>query len=223
MEIWSCEFSPDGKYLVTVSEDQTSCVWKIDIGDFRKGGHDEEMEAVLANPNKKKADDEYLSRDGAVRIRKCMSLKAHTMAVTCVDFKNTEIGPVFATCSDDRKVFVYRASKRKQQEAQIYATGSTSVCIEAPDLDETMHVEEYCMLRTREKGYYITYVCLEENGNRLAAVTEDGFFFIWNFVTQELLFQKKLHLSSIEGLRWNQETGMIASCGSDNCVLIFEL
>jgi len=80
-------------------------------------------------------------------------------------------GEVFASCSDDRTIRVYDPLKE----------GFPLVCT----LD-TYFIEEW---------HTLTYMALEENGSRLAAVSENGYLFVWELKGEkpEVIYARKIH------------------------------
>lgn len=118
-------------------------------------------------------------------------LKGHVNAVTCVDWQQTEVGEILATCSDDRTVRVYSA---KEDFALFHV-------FQASDL-------------------YITYLALEKMSAKIAATTEDGYVYIFCLKKKECLLRKKLHAGSVEGLRTHPNSPRFATCSSDCTILI---
>lgn len=59
----------------------------------------------------------------------------------------------------------------------------------------------------------LTYLALEENGEHLAVVSENGYLFIWNLLSQDLIYSRKIHGGSIEALAWRDQT--LVCCASD--------
>eukprot|EP00826_Nyctotherus_ovalis_P004654 TRINITY_DN11021_c0_g4_i1.p1 TRINITY_DN11021_c0_g4~~TRINITY_DN11021_c0_g4_i1.p1 ORF type:complete len:263 (+),score=42.88 TRINITY_DN11021_c0_g4_i1:73-861(+) len=122
--------------------------------------------------------------------------KEHKLAVTCVDWKNTKIGKVLATCSDDRTINLYNTEKGFEKIAQ-YSTG---------------HLSDW---------HTLTYLELEENGSRLVCGTQHGYLAIWDLITKKNIFLKKVQNGGIEGLRWRGN--IIATCSSDCALLITKI
>ena len=166
------------KYFVTCSEDQTWKAWKV-LNEIDENGN-----------------------------RKCKvldTLKGHTRAVTDVAwFKMNDwvLGEeckndhVFASCSDDQLVRVYRVNFDNGDPEFFFMF----------ELD-THFIEEW---------HTITYLALEENGTRVAVSTQNGYLVIWDISFQNdknVLFSRKIHEGSIEGLKW--KGGKLLTISSD--------
>eukprot|EP01130_Rhizamoeba_saxonica_P011229 TRINITY_DN4656_c0_g1_i2.p1 TRINITY_DN4656_c0_g1~~TRINITY_DN4656_c0_g1_i2.p1 ORF type:complete len:453 (+),score=74.58 TRINITY_DN4656_c0_g1_i2:134-1360(+) len=105
-----------------------------------------------------------------------LTLSGHALAVTCVSWEKTNIGEVLITASDDKTIRLYDATN--WELLHIFTTEGTS-------------------------GWHtITYATLESEGNRLFAVTENGHMLSWDLESKELLFNKRIHIGSIEGLAY---------------------
>eukprot|EP00743_Colponemidia_sp_Colp-15_P007301 GILK01007884.1.p1 GENE.GILK01007884.1~~GILK01007884.1.p1 ORF type:complete len:681 (+),score=55.24 GILK01007884.1:63-2105(+) len=127
-------------------------------------------------------------------------LEGHTTAVTCVDWQITSRGELLATCADDQTIRLYN--------------GATYGLV---------HV--FNTTTDNKEWHTITYMALEKNGSRLCCSTQNGFVFLWSIITHELLFCKKLHCGSVEGLRWtsNGQEALLATCSSDCTVAVLSV
>lgn len=67
----------------------------------------------------------------------------------------------------------------------------------------------------------LTYLAIEDGGNRIAVATQSGYLFVWNLASKLKEFGEKMQAGSIEGLRWNSRTGYIVSCASDCSVNMY--
>jgi len=133
-------------------------------------------------------------------------LKKHSLAITCVKWKRISTGEeIIATSSDDRTVCIWNP-----QTLELRFTVSTT----ENKFDIGWHT--------------ITYCDIEQNGSRIIAGTSNGYIFCWNLFPPVapapiLLFGRKMHAGSIEGLCWNLirrsdgtiSNNLIASCSSD--------
>lgn len=118
-------------------------------------------------------------------------LTGHTLAVTSIDWKRLSNGrEYFVSCSDDRQVRVYDP------------TG-----------------DRFDLLFTLETTFItdwhtLTYCSLEEGGEHLAIVSENGYLFVWDLLnSQRLIFSRKIHGGSVESLTWRGDT--LVCCSSD--------
>lgn len=126
------------------------------------------------------------------------TLKGHTKAVTDIAWfkvdpdvlgEGYESHQLFASCSDDQRVRLYTVDLSGEDPTFEYFT----------DLN-THFIEDW---------HTLTYMALEENGHRLAVVTQNGYLVIWDLkgcrseeYQQKVLFGRKIHMGSIEGLKW---------------------
>ena len=87
-------------------------------------------------------------------------LKGHTLAVTSVDWKLMKDGrEYFVSCSDDDFVRVYDP---KEDRFDLLFTLNTKFI---------------------KDWHTLTYLSLEENGEHIAIVSENGYLFVWNLLT----------------------------------------
>lgn len=126
------------------------------------------------------------------------TLTGHATAVTSVDWKLLSNGNcMLATCADDRTVHIYDGKAFKLLK----------------------------VLRTDDiHGWYtLTYLAINPSTDWLLCSTQNGFLILWDMITMEGIFCKKLHCGSIEGLEWNESLESFASIGSDCIVNIFSV
>jgi WD40 repeat protein len=126
------------------------------------------------------------------------TLTGHTLAVTSVDWKlMKDSREYFVSCSDDNFIRVYDPSEDKF------------------DLLFTLDTKFITDWHT------LTYLALEDGGEHLAVVSENGYLFVWNLITRELLFARKIHGGSIEALAWRGQR--LVCCSSDCTFSVIDL
>ncbi len=87
-------------------------------------------------------------------------LKGHTLAVTSIDWKKMSDGKeYFVSCSDDNTIRVYDPTDDRFDLLFIL---NTKFIID---------------------WHTLTYLSLEEKGEHIAIVTENGYLFVWNLLT----------------------------------------
>lgn len=74
---------------------------------------------------------------------------------------------------------------------------------------------------TIKEWHTLTYLALEPNGKRVAIGSQNGYLFIFDILSKELLFGEKIHLGGVEGMDWRN--GRLITCSSDLCVSIAKL
>jgi WD40 repeat protein len=86
-------------------------------------------------------------------------LRGHTLAVTSVDWKRMKDGKEYlVSCSDDDYVRVYDPTDDK---------------FDLLFTLETKFIKEW---------HTLTYMALEEDGEHLVCVSENGYLFVWNLL-----------------------------------------
>lgn len=148
------------------------------------------------NQNIITSSEDQTSRVWDLKGNEIIQLKGHTTAVTGVDWRHTEIGEIIVTCADDKKLMVWLVDGFK------LLTEFNSDVVE---------------------WHTLTYLALEEKGSRAITVTQNGYVLIYSIKDEKLIFKKKLHNGSIEGLKWNFEKNLIGSCSSDCTVNIYKI
>jgi WD40 repeat protein len=149
-------------------------------------------------------DDKELSKCECLDI-----LQGHTKAVTDLAWhrmnpsvlgEGYESYHVFASCSDDQTVRLYTVDISSEDPKFEYFKSLT-----------TSFIQEW---------HTITYMALEENGHRVAVVTQNGYLVIWDIAgskeenyEQKVIFARKVHTGSIEGLKW--KNGKLLTISSD--------
>lgn len=117
----------------------------------------------------------------------------HSMAVTCVDWAETPIGPILATSSDDLTVRTWKVPSR--------ASGAHR------------SLDTWAVFRTVDR--YIAYMALEPNGGtRLAAASATGTVYLFDVVSKKFVTRQMLHAGSVEALAWNPATHSLFSASS---------
>ena len=100
----------------------------------------------------------------------------------------------FVTCSDDQRVMVWNP---KNWEF-LYEFKSD--------------IEEW---------HTLTYLKMHHEKNQIFISTQNGYLLVWCLENKKILFKKKIHNGSIEGLKWNQKKDIFGTCSSDCTVNIF--
>ena len=95
----------------------------------------------------------------------------------------------FVSCSDDKHIRVYTTKEDRYELVQ--------------DID-TCFITDW---------HTLTYLALEENGEHIAVVSENGYFFVWNMFSKKFVYSRKIHNGSIESLCWRGNT--LVCCSSD--------
>lgn len=79
--------------------------------------------------------------------------------------------------------------------------------------NEELILEEVVNTYFLTDWHTLTYMCLEEGGEHMAVVSENGYLFIWNVLTKKMIYSRKIHSGSIEALAWRGNK--LVCCSSD--------
>ena len=71
---------------------------------------------------------------------------------------------------------------------------------------------------TIKEWHTLTYLALEPNGHRVAIGSQNGYLFIFDIATKEMVFGEKIHLGGIEGMDW--VGSKLVTCSSDLCLSV---
>jgi len=122
---------------------------------------------------------------------KLATLTGHTTAVTSIDWKNTIIGPVLASCADDRTIRIWKENENGWVNYHTF---------------QTIHIAEW---------HTVTYLAIEEGGSKLACATQNGYIFLFDLLEKSEIICNRMHQSSVEGLVWKKSYNLLATCSSD--------
>ena len=135
---------------------------------------------------------------GQTKPTELVILKGHTKAVTCVDWQETAIGFTLATCSDDRSIRIYEWKEGK------------------------MELVEVVVIDFVKEWFTLTYMALEKGGRRVACAAQNGFLFVYDMKNRKFEFSERVHLGSIEGLKWG-EKGKLVTCSADLTIQVTDI
>lgn len=141
------------------------------------------------------------------------------------------------TCADDRTVMLWKLNVQTPKYL-LHIQSHLAQSIEKPDeevmMESKIHITDnknkwglYHVFKTDSYGldwHTITYLALDKRGgSKLACATQNGYIFVWDMITKELLDRKKMHNGSIEGLTWSHGGNNVASVSSDCTVNVYEM
>ena len=136
----------------------------------------------------------------------------HATAVTSVDWQYSPMinKELLITCADDKKVIVW-------------VLNELEFCYKRKWI-------LYTVIDTLNLGldwHTLTYIRIERDPSRLRVVftAQNGFIFVYDILKQKMLFAKKVHCGSIEGLEatYDDKSGFFVTCSSDCTVGVFRL
>ncbi|KAF2071536.1 hypothetical protein CYY_007135 [Polysphondylium violaceum] len=131
-------------------------------------------------------------------------LTGHTTAVTCIDWQVTaKHGMILATCADDQTVRIWNTDNDYDNWKEILVFNTTDM------------VGEW---------HTVTYLSLINDNHstpKVVCVTQNGWIFVWDIISKQKIYSKRVHLGSIEGLKFNFKSKKLVSCSSDCLVHIY--
>ncbi|GAM21400.1 hypothetical protein SAMD00019534_045750 [Acytostelium subglobosum LB1] len=118
------------------------------------------------------------------------TLRGHSMAVTCVDWRRNTI----ATCADDQTIRLWSSKNDNTfEEAHLFRTTG--------DVGEWHTVTYLALTRPSPVSQPKKVIC----------ATQNGWIFIWDINSMEKVYARRVHLGSIEGLRWNARKNRVCT------------
>ena len=127
----------------------------------------------------------------------------HSTAVTSIEWKwlKKESKEIFISCGDDKKVIIWQLNekdffnnKKKWVLYSIFDTSEKSLEYETLTYLKVFIIDEHCYL---------------------VVATLNGYIFKWSIETKELIFSKRIHYGSIEGLDVHNVEKIIVTASSD--------
>jgi WD40 repeat protein len=192
-----------------------SCSWSPD-GNFIATVSEDQNCRVFAVENDDRGDPALVA-----------TLVGHTLAATCVDWQH-----VASRDDDGRATRCMLMTSSDDKTLRLYATDLATPTA-SPTLLGVLHTDD-C-----EEWHTITYAALERFGTRVIAATQHGYVGVWSTISMELLYLRKLHTGSIEGLAWRAASGSrvdesresllssssstVVTCSSDCTVVVHDL
>jgi len=139
-------------------------------------------------------------------------LKGHTTAVTCIDWQQTtKYGTLLATCADDQTVRIWNTPTTNMNNTEEW---KEILIFNTTDMVGEWHTVTYLsLITTKDK---------DQDTPKVVCVTQNGWVFVWDIITKEKLYSKRVHLGSIEGLKFNSKSKKLVSCSSDCLIHIYD-
>lgn len=127
--VLSAEFSDDGKFVITASEDNTARIWNAATGEELSvlAGHTARVTSVAFAPGPEPARAVTASQDGAVKLwdtresKEILTLDGHTREVTSVAFSPN--GDYVLTASEDGRAILWLTTPWQSDPPEEELTG----------------------------------------------------------------------------------------------------
>jgi len=118
----------------------------------------------------------------------------HATAVTSIDWRSYEEGEFLVSTADDNRVMVWKRNSPQEDKKNQWT------------LFEQFNVSSTITC---------SYLKLRRKSPMIIVVSTNGLLSLFDIVGKRLIYRKKVHSGSIEGLQWNGNTDEIATVSSD--------
>jgi WD40 repeat protein len=240
--VFSISFSPDGKHVVSGSDDGTVKVWDAATGKdlLSLKGHRFTVWTACFSPDGKRlasgGDDRTVRVWDAATGKELLVLKGHADTVRCVCFSPD--GRRLASASRDGTVSVWDAESGQmlrvlsgRAAGPMYllgqSLGAQALAPAEGPLGPLAHVLVAGKIATLEEvavgpARPVWGVCFSPDGKRLAVASEDRTVGVWDAGTGQRLLSLKGHLSEVRSVSFSPDGKRLASASTDGTVRLWD-
>jgi WD40 repeat protein len=237
--IWSVNYSPDGKTLVSGSEDKMIRAWDIVSGRelFFLAGHQDTVNSVIFSPDGEAiasaSDDDTIKLWDLKSKLKLRNIGWHQGAVNSVSYSPN--GKTFASASADRTVKLWGLTPMRELRTLRGHQGAVNSVSYSPDgrilasasddrLVKLWDVDSGRALRVL-KGHqrFVSNVSYSPNGKTIASAGGDKIIILWDAVSGQKLNILRGHQDSVKSVSYSPDGKTLASASSDETIKLWDL
>jgi WD40 repeat protein len=237
--IWSVNYSPDGKTLVSGSEDKMIRAWDIVSGRelFFLAGHQDTVNSVIFSPDGEAiasaSDDDTIKLWDLKSKLKLRNIGWHQGAVNSVSYSQN--GKTFASASADRTVKLWGLTPMRELRTLRGHQGAVNSVSYSPDgrilasasddrLVKLWDVDSGRALRVL-KGHqrFVSNVSYSPNGKTIASAGGDKIIILWDAVSGQKLNILRGHQDSVKSVSYSPDGKTLASASSDETIKLWDL
>lgn len=192
--VHTARFSPDGRQIVTASEDMTARIWQASTGQalFTLSGHTSPLTGAIFSPDNRMivttSSDFTAKAWSASNGREMATLEGHKAPVTSVLFDNK--GVYILTLSEDYSARLWEAASGAQRF--VFAGGTTAIAI-------------------------------NPNRDVVATGTFDGFIRYWSAISGQEIARYKLHEGEVYSVAFNTKGDQVVSASRGGAAIVTEV
>ena len=237
-EINSIDFSPNGEYLVSASNDNTAIVWQVKTGGIKciiNGKHSHISSAVFSPDNKHIAvvSSKYIDIWNIETNQVINTLKGHTWSISSVDYSPDGKHIVSASGSHDdppriwdvESGLVIRVLKRRTTCVESAAFSPNGELVALSYGDSIVRI--YNIISGRMigscKGHtssMVTCVSFSPDGSSIVSASYDNTVRIWNTTGKQLKCLEG-HSDWVDSANFSPDGKYIISASADNKVIVW--
>jgi WD40 repeat protein len=236
--IWSVNYSPDGRILVSGSEDKMIRFWDTASGRelLSLAGHQDTVNSVIFSPDGKTiasaSDDDTIKLWDLNSKLKLRNIGWHQGAVNSVSYSPD--GKTFASASTDRTVKLWSLTPMRELRTLRDHRGAVNSVSYSPNgktlasASDDKLVKLWDVASGREirilKGHqgFVSSVSYSPNGKTLASAGGDKIIILWDAASGQKLNILRGHQDSVMSVSYSPDGKTLASASSDETIKLWD-